>query len=141
MKQRSHLKEMMRHDLMKVYRDVCGSYECETNKEAFERVVVHPAPRYYVDPRWAHQVISPMMRGDRSRLERMSPLMREMYEELFGTVLRLAQMERYWGRSLHYILRFAVAEPAPRFYISAARMAQIWRRSRREQQKKSMVRI
>lgn len=117
----------MKTDLMKVYREVCARHECRNQREAYEQTVTHDAPRFYVDARWAFQRIAPLCRGDRSALEKMSPLTRSMYEELFEVVLRLYQEEKYWGKSLSYVLRFAVQEPASRFFISKERMGQIWR--------------
>ena len=126
MKARTRLREEMKDDLMRVYRSVSqeGSYATQT--ECYEAVVTHAAPRFYVDVRWAHQRISPLLRGDRSGLAKMPTLMREQYEDLFDIVVRLSQKEKFWGASLHHILRYAVQEPAPRFYISATRMGQIW---------------
>ena len=131
MKQRTYCKEQMKADLMRVYREVTSNGECRCQTEAYELTVTHPAPRFYVDVRWAHQRLSPMMRGDRRELEKMSPLTRSMYEDLFETVLRLSQKEKYWGKPLYYIVRHAVQEPAKRFYISAARMGQIWLEKKR----------
>ena len=120
-------REAMKDDLMKVFREISGSYSCRKNWEAWKRVVEHPAPRVYVDSLRAHLVISPMLHGDRSRLEELSPLKQQMYEALFETVMRLWQKPSYWGRSLNYVLQFAILEPAPRFYIKPVRMGQIWR--------------
>ena len=127
MKCKTNHKEEMKNDLMRVYREVVGQYSCRNQTEAYELTVRHQAPRYYVDARWALQVISPMTRGDRSRLEKMSPLQRQMYDDLFETVLRLKQVEKYWDSSLYELVRHAIQEPAPRFYIDTDRMGQIWR--------------
>lgn len=113
---------------MRVFREVAASCECRNNMEAFEKVINHPAPRYYVDARRAHQYISPLCCGDRSRINKLSPLKREMYEQLFSTVQRLWQKNIFWGKSLNYVLQFAVLEPAPRFYIKKKRMHQIWKK-------------
>lgn len=131
----THCREEMKRDLLKVYREVCSSYECRNNWEAWERVVQHEAPRFYVDARWALQVLAPMMRGDRSKLESLSPLKREMYEALYDTVLRLWQKSSFWGKSLNYVLPHAIKEPAPRFYIKTVRMGQIWREAKRKRGK------
>ncbi|MBR1428349.1 MAG: hypothetical protein IJ582_04875 [Prevotella sp.] len=136
MKQKTHLKEEMKEDLMRVYRVLIGEHTFHTQQEAYEATVRHKAPRFYVDARWALQRLSPLMRGDRSGLERMSGLQREMYEALFEVVMRLSQKERFWGASLNYIVRHAVMEPAPRFYISAARMGQIWKERRKRVRKR-----
>ena len=118
----------MASDLMKVYRSVVANCPMGTTQtEVLELVVQQPAERYYVDPRRAHTVISPMMHGDRSRLENLSPLKRQMYEDLYNQVMELSQRQAFWGKSLYYILREAVLKPAPRYYISAKRMEQIWK--------------
>ena len=111
---------------MSVYREVVTHQECQTQKEAYEYTVAHEAPRFYVDSRWAYQRIAPLTRGDRSGLDRMNPLRRAMYEELFDVVQRLYQKEKFSGRPLAYVLQYAIQEPASRFYISVNRMGQIW---------------
>jgi len=126
MKQKVKFREDMKRDLMRVFREVSAQYECRNNTEAFRKVVNHPAPRFYVTVASAHSVISPMRYGDRSRLETMTPLKREMYEDLFNVVVGLSREERFQGKTLHYILRFAIMEPAPKFYINVRRMEQIW---------------
>ena len=131
MRESTLCREEMNNDLMRVFREVASSYECKNNWEAWDMVVRHPAPRFYVDVRRAHQYLSPMTRGDRSQLQRLSPLKQEMYEALFDVVMRLWQKEKFCGRSLNYVLRFAVMEPAPRFYINKIRMGQIWREKTR----------
>jgi hypothetical protein len=127
MKCKTNHKEEMKNDLMRVYREIVGQYSCRTQTEAYELTVKHQAPRYYIDARWALQVISPMTRGDHSRLEKMSPLMQQMYYDLLDTVLRLKQTEKFWYSSLYELVRHAIQEPAPRFYIDTDRMGQIWR--------------
>ena len=128
MRERTLCRRQMQNDLMKVYREVVADCPMKTTQEeVYDMVVNHPAPRFYVDPRRAHAVISPMMRGDRSALDRLIPLKRRMYEDLFSTVLMVSQKKNCWGKKLYYLLREAVLEPAPRFYIDAKRMGQIWR--------------
>lgn len=126
MRESTQLREEMKRDLMKVYREECQHYSGYMQTEIYSLTVNHPAPRFYIDPRRAHQHISPLLRGDRSGLEKMKPLRREMYEALFGVVMTFYQKEKFWGRSLYYVLRHAVMEPAPRFYINTTRMGQIW---------------
>ena len=113
---------------MRVYREVVADCPQGTSQtEVYEKVVKHPAPRFYVDPRMAHLVISPMMRGDNSPLEKMGALKRQMYHDLYDVVMRLTQVKRFWHKSIYYILKEAVLEPAPRFYISSDRMRMIWK--------------
>lgn len=126
----------MKRDLMRVYRKECENYGGILQTEVFERTVRHPAPRFYVHAKSALRYISPMMRGDRRDIDRMKPLRRQMYEALFDVVMTLAQKERFWGMPPYTILRQAVMEPAPRFYIDATRMGQIFQ----EQQAKDNTR-
>ena len=112
---------------MRVYREVVTDCPSGTTQmDVYQKVVEHPAPRFYVDPRRAHIVISPMMRGDHSKLEACGALKRQMYYDLYDTVMRLTQVKRFWHKSVYYILKEAVLEPAPRFYISKERMRMIW---------------
>lgn len=131
-RQSTYCREQMKEDLMKVFREVCSSYECKNNREAWRQVVTHEAPRFYIDSRRAHLYISPMLRGDTSKIDKLSPLKREMYQELFKTVMRIWQEDKYYGKSLNYVLQFAILEPAPRFYIDTKRMEQIWKEKRRK---------
>lgn len=112
---------------MRAYRKACA--ECPqgtTQNQVYEIVVNMPAPRFYIDPRSALQVLSPLIRGDRTALEQMKPLRRQMYEDLFDVVMKMSQKSKYWRAPLYVILKDAVLQPAPRFYIDTMRMGQIW---------------
>jgi hypothetical protein len=127
MRERTICRREMRRELMRVYREVVTDCPSGTTQmDVYQKVVEHPAPRFYVDPRRAHIVISPMMRGDHSKLEACGALKRQMYYDLYDTVMRLTQVKRFWHKSVYYILKEAVLEPAPRFYISKERMRMIW---------------
>ena len=132
MKKKADFRALMFKDLLRIYREVCQSGDFATCTECYDAVVRHLAPRFYIDPRFAHTVISPMLRGDRSKLEIMKPLTRQMYEDLFDVVVRLSQLRQFHGKTLNYILQYAVLEPAPRFYISPTRMGQIWLAEKRK---------
>ena len=93
MKRSTALKEEMRRDLMRVYRQVTSEQRCQHQYDAYKRVVEHEAPRFYVDARWAQQRIAPMLCGDRSVLDNTTPLVRQMYEDLFEVVVRVSQKE------------------------------------------------
>lgn len=136
MRERTLCREEMRCDLMKAYRKVCD--ECPqgiTQSQVYEIVVNMPAPRFYVDPRSAHQVLSPMVRGDRSEVEKMKPLRRQMYEDLLEVVVNLSRQQSHWGQDLYTLLKDAVLKPAPRFYIGRTRMSQIWNEKVQESRK------
>lgn len=126
----SHSREPMYDELMQVYRKVLRDYDVRTQAEAFELTVSHAASRFFVDPRRAYQNIYPMLRGDYSRFEKMKPLRQEMYRALFDVVMRLSQKRQFWGKSPYYIVKFAVNEPAPRYYIGVEKMRKVFRERR-----------
>ena len=123
-------RDMMYDELMKVYSGILRDFDVRTQAEAFERTVCHPASRFFIEPRRAYQNIYPMLRGDYSRLEKMKPLRQKMYKALFDVVMRLSQKRQFWGKSPYYIVKFAVLEPAPRFYIDVERMRKVFRERR-----------
>lgn len=113
------ITKQMHQDLIDAYKRVCG--DCWSQREAYVRMVNEPAPRYYVSPRQASQNIAMMVRGDFSKVDTMMPLRRELYYSLFDVVQRLSERREFIGKSLSYIMRFAVVEPAPKFFISPVR--------------------
>ncbi len=115
---------------MKVYCKVCRECDCRTQTEAFERTVRHPASRFFIAPRRAYQNIYPMLRGDYSMLGKMKPLRQEMYKALYDVVMKLSQKRQFWGKSPYYIIKFAILEPAPRFYIGVEKMRKVFRERR-----------
>ena len=128
MRERTVCRQEMSRDLMQVYREVVENQPMGTTQtEVYKLVVQHPAKRFYVDPRRAHQRISSMMRGDMSVVENLNPLKRQMYRDLYDVVMRLYQRKGFWRKSAYYVVKEAVLEPAPRFYIDWKRMEQIWR--------------
>ena len=135
MKQKTMCKEAMKRDLLKVYRKVTSERSFKSQTEAYQHVVEHEAPRFYVDAKWALQRLSPMMHGDNSAIENMKPLARQMYEDLFNKVLEMKQKERYWNASLYSIVKDAVQEPSPRFYIQADTIRHAWREFMRRRKK------
>jgi hypothetical protein len=103
-------------DLIKAYNSV--AYTCLTQLEAYKKAVKQPAPRYYVSPKQALQVISPMVKGDFERVDMMMPNRKRLYYSLFEKVVELSEKRAFIGKSLLYICQFAVASPAPEFFVS-----------------------
>lgn len=100
---------------MDAYIDVAHS--CFSQQEAYEKTAKHPAPRYYVSPKQAFQVISPMVKGDFEKVELMQPNRRRMYYALFEEVQKLFEKREFEGKSLSYAMQFAVLRPAPEFFV------------------------
>ena len=111
------ISKQMQDDLIKAYCKACeGSW---TMHDACTKAVNMPAPRFYVTPKQAYQVISPMVKGDFERVNLLNPLRRKMYKELFDVVMRLTEKREFIGKSLWHIMPFAVIQPASQFFISA----------------------
>lgn len=119
MKQNYDISRQMQIDLIKAYNKV--SRTCWSQQEAYEKMVLEPAPRYYVTPKQACAVISPMISGNFDTVKSMYPLRRKMYYDLYKEVIRLSEKREFIGKSLSYIMKHAVAQPAPRFYIGPVR--------------------
>lgn len=114
----------MRDDLMKTYREVFG--KCRTQKEAYAKVVKHPAPRFYVSPKKAYEVMRFLISGDTSVLENMRSDRKRMYMDMFNVLLRMMQKPEYTGKSLWFVCQFLVTQPAPEFYFSVSSMEDLF---------------
>lgn len=106
----------MREDLMDAYREVYT--KCHSQREAYIKTVKHSAPRFYVSPKQAYDILRPMITGDNSRLQTLPPLKQKMYLELFDILKQMFQRQEFMGKSLWFICQFLVAQPASEFYIS-----------------------
>lgn len=116
MKTDYHISRLFQEDIIKAYNKV--AYLCFSQKEAYEKAVKQPAMRYYVTPKQAAQVISPMVRGDFSKVNKMKPNRQRLYYSLFERVVELSEKREFIGKSLAYIIEFAVVSPAPEFFVS-----------------------
>lgn len=109
--------KLRRKHLMEAYRKVAP--ECSTQKQAYERTVKSPAPQFYITADHARHVVSPMLHGDFRLFNTLPPNKKRMYQALCDTVLRLAETRAYFGKSLTYIIPYAIQQPAPEFFIDA----------------------
>ena len=117
------LRKQMYHDLIEAYKAVAP--HCWTQGEAYERMVKQPAPRYYVTPKQAYQVIAKMVKGDFEMVNMMLPLRRKMYYALYDEFVSLCEKPMFYGKSVWFIMQHAVSRPAAEFYISAERAKHI----------------
>lgn len=111
------ITRQMQDDLIEAYKRVAPS--SWTQIEAYRKTVAQPAPRYYVTPKQAAQVIAVMLRGDFSRVNLMMSVNRKrMYYSLFKKVMELSEKREFVGKSLRHICSFAVIQPAPEFFMN-----------------------
>ena len=113
------IRHQLHVDLINAYKKVAPF--CWSQKEAHERMVKEPAPRYYITARQACQVISPMVRGDFEMVNLMLPTRRRMYYCLFDEVVKLMDKPAFYNKSLYQIVQAAVLRPAPEFFLSPSR--------------------
>lgn len=118
-KENFSISHQMHIDLIKAYNQV--AHTCWYQSQAYERMVKQPAPRFYVSAKQAYQVISHMVRGDFTKVNKMQPLRRKMYYALLEVVNRLSLRYEFVGKSLCQIMQHAVTQPAPEFFISPYR--------------------
>ena len=118
--------DAMRRDMMKVYNEVYST--CWTQREAWEKTIRHPAPRYYISPKQAYEVLRPMcFYNDFTAVEKMKPTRQRLYTSLYETVMKMAQKREYLGMSLHHIVNHAVSQEAPEFFVEWEAMRKIFR--------------
>ncbi len=106
----------MREDLLDAYRNVYS--RCRSQTEAYQKTVKHPAPRFYITPKRAYNMLRPMVMGDFSGLEDIPPQKKKMYLELFDKLQQMTQKKEYIGKSLWFVCQFLVVQPASEFYLS-----------------------
>lgn len=120
------LRKQFQDDLITAYKQVAGT--SWSQREAYERMVKQPAPRFYVTPKAAYRVLSLMFKGDFELVNDMLPLRRKMYYDLFEETKKISEQRMFVGKSLWYIVHHSVLRPAPEFYISwdRAKHIRIW---------------
>lgn len=123
MKNDYDISRQYQDDLIKAYNKVAPN--CWSQEDAYKKAVKQPAPRYYVSARQAAQVIAPMVRGDFERVNMMQPNRRRMYYSIFDKVMELSEKRAFIGKSLTYIVQYAVISPAPEFFVSHYALAQV----------------
>lgn len=117
------ISRQMQDDLIKAYNQVAP--HCWLQREAYQKAVLQPAPRYYVSAKQAAQIISRMVHGDFERVNMMLPNRRRMYYSLFQKVIELSEKRAFIGKSLIYIVQYAVASPAPEFFCSFEKLHEV----------------
>lgn len=118
------LTQKQREDLAAAYRKIYS--KCRSQTEAWEKTVVQPAPRFYVTPKQCYEKMRLMVRGDFSEVDKMEPLRKQMYYDMFDILLEMTQQKEYLGHSLWFICQFLVNKPAPQFYLRPRTISQVF---------------
>lgn len=117
----------MRADLMCTFREVLSNDKTGMGvNELCEETVKRPAKRFYVSVLQAYKVVSKIRKGDFRVLERMPPYRREMFLEINRLVEECLLRYEYATKPLIFIVAHVLSNRAPRFYISAESMRQLY---------------
>jgi hypothetical protein len=119
----------MRDDIIATYREVAP--KCWSQHEAWEKIARHPAPRFYISAKQAHDKLRKMAVGDFAEVDKMSPEKRRMYYTLYERMQEMAQKKEMIGKSLNFMCPFLVGQPAPEFYLSPQTVGHIFNNCKR----------
>lgn len=117
MRRDNEISKQLQADLIKAYCKVVSEQHFWTMEEACAKAVKEPAPRFYITPKRARLMLSPMVHGDFRRVDLMPPNKRRMYYALYDVVIKMAEQRQFIGKSLTYITQYAVTQPAPEFFV------------------------
>lgn len=123
-------------DLMRVYDEYISSCKHIRMPEVYSKIVEMPARRFWVSDIRAALVISAMMRGE---THKMQPLKKEMYEEIYKRVLELRDSRP--TLTISQLCAIVIAQPAPKFYLTAGSAKIMICKARKEWTKKKLARL
>ena len=107
--------EDQRNDnLMEVYHEIIVKANHVRMPDVYEKVANSPSRRFWVSEERATIVVSSMMRGD--SLDRMRPLKREMYNEIYRRAMALR--DKHPKMPISQLVAQVFEQPAPKFYIT-----------------------
>ena len=107
--------EDQRNDnLMEVYHEIIVKANHVRMPDVYEQVANSPSRRFWVSEERATIVVSSMMRGD--SLDRMRPLKREMYNEIYRRAMALR--DKSPKMPISQLVAQVVEQPAPKFYLT-----------------------
>lgn len=109
------LRVEMISDLLDVYNEVAP--DSLTPAIAYERVVKHPAKRFYITPKQVYQRVNNYIKGKTEVITSLKPIQQQQFYDLIKVMIRLQRQGCNRDKGLMHLCRLAVMEPAPRFYI------------------------
>lgn len=125
-------------DLIQTYRSILHNCTGHIDiKDVYEKLIRHPAKRFWVSEKRASIVVSQMLKG--ISIDYMRPERKEMYKEICNRVKQL--MKRKPNLSVYELTFEVVSQPAPSFYLTARTAQQIIYKIRRkwyEERKKKL---
>lgn len=102
--------------LMEEYDRYIASCEYIRMSEVFDHIVNQPCRRFWVSNIRAAVVVARMLKG--CKLKNMRPSKKEMFQEIFRRVCKMK--EQFPSMPLFQLVAEVVAQPAPKFYLTAS---------------------
>lgn len=99
---------------MRAYNEDISSCKVIRLPEVWQRIANMPSARFWVSEERAAIVVARMLKGD--KLEKMRPLKREMFTEIFKRVKKVLEGEP--ELSIYNCCIRVVNTPAPKFYMT-----------------------
>jgi len=102
--------------------DVCKAM-FEARKGAFDvntamaKRLCEPAPRFYITPKHAAEVIYKITAEGEKALDKYRPLRKQMYLDLYSVYNDLRQKPKFEGVPIYKLAVYVVEQQAPQFYI------------------------
>lgn len=84
--------------------------------DVYERIAKSPAQRFFVSDTRAAVVVATIMKGDNTALDKMNPLKKEMYLEIYKRVKEIQKQRPNLG--IIDLCALATQQPAPKFYLT-----------------------
>lgn len=117
----------MHTDLMQNFREVLSKNKKGMSvSELCEETVKRPARRFYVSVLQAYKVVSKIRKGNLHELDRMASYRKDMFLEINRMVDECLTRYEYATKPLIFIVAHVLSNRAPRFYISAESMRQLY---------------
>lgn len=102
--------------LMEEYDRYIATCDYIRMSEVFDHIVNQPCRRFWVSNIRAAVVVARMLKG--CKLKNMRPSKKEMFQEIFRRVCKMK--EQFPSMSLFQLVAEVVAQPAPKFYLTAS---------------------
>lgn len=103
-----------------------------TYEEAIREAVNSPCSRYWVSPDYVYREVLARLKGYNwnKRRKQVRGIREKAYKDLYERFLVLSQRREFKGCSTRFISSFLVVHPAPSFFLSVRRAADIISRMR-----------
>ena len=84
---------------------------------AMTKRLCEPAPRFYVTPKHAAEVIYKIIAEGEKALDKYRPLRKQMYLDLYSVYNDFRQKPKFENMPVYKLAEYVVEQQAPQFYI------------------------